>query len=378
MTFAFVHSADWQLGKPFGGFEKEEQILLRRARLEAIDRLAQIAQGANAEHILVAGDVYDGDVDERTLRQPLDKMAAYKSLRWHLLPGNHDPAHRGGIWDRVRAAGPASNIVIHDQARPHDLARGVVLLPAPLHSKSVTSDPSDWMDQAPTPDGTIRIGLAHGSVRGFDSAGEAAVELSPMRDRSAALSYFALGDWHGMTEISQRVWYSGTPEPDRYRDNQPGHALIVRLDGPRAVPIVEPVATAAYIWQAKKLTLGSADDMAPLDDEIDRWGTNRGQTLLQLELSGAVSLGDYAQIESRLDQLSPSLFHLQRRLSGLHVIARNEDLKKIGEGALRETAEILRAIADDETDERAPIAQLALRQLFVMAKEEPGPAEGQP
>ncbi len=375
MTFAFIHSADWQLGKPFGGFNKEEQVLLRRARLETIDRLAQVAQDAQAEHILIAGDVYDGDVETRTLLQPLDKMAAYKSLNWHLLPGNHDPARRGGIWDRVRAADPAGNIIIHDQAKPHEIARGVVLLPAPLHSKTVTSDPSDWMDQAPTPDGTIRIGLAHGSIRGFDSAGEAAVELSPTRDQSAGLGYLALGDWHGMTKISDRVWYSGTPEPDRYRDNQPGHALIVRLDGPRAVPTVEPISTAAFIWQSMQLSLGSADDMAPLEDEIERWGTKQGQTLLQLELSGAVSLADYAQVETRLERLSARLFHLQRRLDGLHAIARNDDLAAIGEGAVRAAADQLRTIAADESDTRAPVAELALRQLFVMVKEEAETAE---
>ncbi len=39
----------------------------------------------------------------------------------------------------------------------------------------------------------------------------------------------ALGDWHGRKQIGPRTWYSGTPEPDAFQDNDPGHALIVAL-----------------------------------------------------------------------------------------------------------------------------------------------------
>ena len=84
---------------------------------------------------------------------------------------------------------------------------------------------------SPTPAGALRIGLAHGSVQGFGSAGDANVPIDPARVKSAGLSYLALGDWHGTTRISDRAWYSGTPEPDGFRDNDPGNALIVRLDG---------------------------------------------------------------------------------------------------------------------------------------------------
>ena len=87
-----------------------------------------------------------------------------------------------------------------------------------------------WMDGVPSPAGALRIGLAHGSVQGFGSAGEANVPIDPARVKSAGLSYLALGDWHGTTRISDRAWYSGTPEPDGFRDNDPGNALIVRVD----------------------------------------------------------------------------------------------------------------------------------------------------
>ena len=36
----FLHTADWQLGKPFGRFEPEVRAALGEARFDAIDRIA--------------------------------------------------------------------------------------------------------------------------------------------------------------------------------------------------------------------------------------------------------------------------------------------------------------------------------------------------
>ena len=98
----------------------------------------------------------------------------------------------------------------------------MVVLPAPLTAKSTSRDPTAWMDAAATPSGSLRIGLAHGSVQGFGSAGEANVPIDPARAKSAGLAYLALGDWHGTTRISERVWYSGTPEPDGFPRQRAG------------------------------------------------------------------------------------------------------------------------------------------------------------
>ena len=182
--------------------------------------------------MLVAGDVFDAEtVPEALSGQLLARLKAYPALTWHLLPGNHDPARSGGVWSAsrrrlARERARASRCQGRPTWRP-----GVVLLPAPLKSKRTSSDPTAWMDGATSPAGALRIGLAHGSVQGFGSAGDANVPIDPARVKSAGLAYLALGDWHGTTRISDRAWYSGTPEPDGFRDNDPGNALIVRIDG---------------------------------------------------------------------------------------------------------------------------------------------------
>ena len=56
MTFRFIHTADWQIGKPFDSLGAEVAPLLREARLAAIDRLAALARDEQIAHVLVAGE----------------------------------------------------------------------------------------------------------------------------------------------------------------------------------------------------------------------------------------------------------------------------------------------------------------------------------
>lgn len=65
-TLKIIHSADWQLGKPFGRFPHEVRNALAEARLDVIDELGKAAATAGAAHVVVAGDVFD-NVDS-TLR----------------------------------------------------------------------------------------------------------------------------------------------------------------------------------------------------------------------------------------------------------------------------------------------------------------------
>ena len=89
------------------------------------------------------------------------------------------------------------------------------------------------MDAAATPAGALRVGLAHGSVAGrLPDDADAANPIAADRATGARLDYLALGDWHGTLEIAPRTWYAGTPEPDRFRANDAGNALLVELDGP--------------------------------------------------------------------------------------------------------------------------------------------------
>lgn len=373
-NFTFIHTADWQIGKPFGEFAGDKPGVLRQARLEAIDKIAEVARQRGAAHVLAAGDIFDFATGSTSLvRQVVQRLAAHRDIAWHLISGNHDPTRAASVWDDVRAAAPPANVVLHLEPRTAEIARGVVLLPAPLKAKSSVSDPTDWMNDAATPSGSVRIGIAHGSVTGFGSEGDAAVPIDPARPRLAGLSYLALGDWHGTKKIADRVWYSGTPEPDSFQDNEPGHVLAVTIVGANAAPLVERVRTAKHTWAKRDMRLADASDLDPLLADIASLGPAAPRHLLQLTLSGRVSLAHRLEINARLASLEAALYHLATDLSGLAVVHEVTDLAQFGSGAVRTVAERLSAQANDADVDRARVASAALLKLADLAAADTAP-----
>jgi DNA repair exonuclease SbcCD nuclease subunit len=371
MSFTFIHTADWQIGKPFGGFEPDKAAVLRQARLDVLDTLATVARETGARHVLVAGDVFDSETAPDTLiRQTLARLASHRSTYWHLLPGNHDPARPGGVWEAAQRSEPAPNVHLHTQCAPAQIAPNVVLLPAPLQSKATSNDPTLWMGDVSSAPDALRIGLAHGSIRGFGSLGEAAVPIAPDRAARAGLAYLALGDWHGMKQIGPRVYYSGTPEPDSFADNEPGFALVVRIDAPDAPPRVARVPTARFVWSRRALRIDEAEDLAPFESEVRDLGAAAGHRLVELELEGDLTVGGAAALESRLERLSALLFHLRVDAKRLGLRAVESDLAALPEGPLRVVAVRLQETARGNSAE-ARKAVLALRKLIALAGRTP-------
>ena len=384
MAFTFIHTADWQIGKAFGRFEADKAAVLRRARLDVIDRIAAAARAANAAHILVAGDVFDGEaLPDRLVEQTFARLAAHGGnlggnlggnpiagaggLTWHLLPGNHDPARPGGIWERAHGLGVPANVVLHLEAVPAEIAPGVHLLPAPLAAKAMSHDPTAWMDDVATPTHAIRIGLAHGSIKGFGSLGEAAVPIDPARPKSAGLDFLALGDWHGMKAIGPALWYSGTPEPDSFAQNDPGYVLAVRLVGPQAPPEVAPVPTGQFTWASRRLTLSGAADLAAIETGIIRQGPAAATSLMSLVLEGRVPLAALPEIELRLSRLAALLYELRVDRDGLTATATGADIADLGDGSLAAVAGRLKEMSEDTASGNQRVAGMALERLVALA-----------
>ena len=118
----FIHTADWQIGKPFRNFGEKDSVL-RQARLAAIEAIGRLARTETAPHVLVAGDLYDNDAPaQKTLLEPLERMRGFPDISWHIIPGNHD-YHRGnGLWDRAtceaRALMLARDMMVNTPAYP--------------------------------------------------------------------------------------------------------------------------------------------------------------------------------------------------------------------------------------------------------------------
>lgn len=369
MTLSILHTSDWHIGKPFGRLDEGVAAILRHARLRACDRLASAARAGGAGIVLVAGDVFDRpSLADRDLRAPLEQMNVHRDLVWHIIPGNHDPAVAGGIWDRVRRIGLPGNVVLHLESRPVEIAGGAWLLPAPLASKAMSADPTAWMDAAVTPPGALRIGLAHGSIQGFGSEHRASIEIAPDRPKLAGLSYLALGDWHGVREIGARAAYCGTPEPDGFLDNAPGFALLVTFEGPEAPPRIVRREIGEHRWLKRVIDGGRTSDIAGLEAEIEGLGALAKQALLAVEVTGRVTMAEESSLRERLDRLDGRVLHLERQFDRMVPAPAIDDVEQLPEGALRDLAGELAILAADSGDPRRAVAGRALRYLFELGE----------
>lgn len=370
MTFRFIHTSDWQIGKPFRNFEERVAGRLEGARLAVIDRIARIAQDHGARHVLVAGDIYDAQsIPLKTLMQPIHRMEQARQLTWWLLPGNHDPARAQGVWERLRAQPVPANVRILDAPEVVEMEENVFVLPAPLTARSIASDPTAWMDAAETPAGSIRIGLAHGSIKGFGSGEESSVPIDPNRAANARLGYLALGDWHGSAKVNGRTWYAGTPEPDRFPDNAPGSVLAVSLEAGDAGPDVEVVESAAFVWAKRDFEIAGAADLAGVDRDLAGIAADAGSLVLRLRLSGQVRLCEIGEIERWCEDLEAKVQYLEVDTSALLPCTGDEGLEVFAASQeLGEAARILGGIAGDQDDARQPAAAAALTRLAVLTR----------
>jgi DNA repair exonuclease SbcCD nuclease subunit len=367
LTIRLLHTADWQIGKGFANFEGDAGALLRIQRLKTVERIAGIANEKSVDVILVAGDVFETNaVGDQTLRRTLNAMKAFTGP-WVLLPGNHDAALSDSVWTRLPRMGITDNVRLATSPQAILLLNDhLAILPAPLQRRHEASDITEWFDEAVTPAGAFRVGLAHGSVANrLPQLSEAPNVISDTRSSTARLDYLALGDWHGTVEIAPRTWYSGTPEPDRFRNNEPGNVLIVTLTEPGKPPTVEVVPVGHYSWKEFELTVSGEDD-TPALDRILAEEQEAGRVVASAVIRGAVDLATRRQVEEILERHRARFHILKVDDDQLVATPSDQDLDRIDTmGFVRAAIDELRAKADNPSDIECQVAREALQRLYL-------------
>ncbi len=360
----FLHTADWQLGLKLAFIEGDRGALARMERFEVVRRLATLAKERNVMAVLVAGDVFDDNaVGRDTLQRARDVLALFKPIPVLLLPGNHDAAGPDSVLRRLEA-GPHVHALL-DRA-PWDGVPGMRVYPCPLLRRHERDDPTRHLPTR-APEDPIRVAMAHGGLLDFDEA-ETVNRIDWRAILDKGFDYLALGDWHGTLGWGPRVWYSGTPEPTRFKEKRPGHALLVEIDAPGATPRVEEVAVARTRWIARREALEDAPSVAALGAWFEGL-ENKSMTLVSLSLAGLVSMADRTRLDEILEKYRGSLMLLRVDDRELHDRPTDEDLDRLsGDGYLGRAIAHLRAPAGtaDATQE----AEDALRLLYRLVMED--------
>ncbi len=338
-----LHTADWQIGRVYGAFDPEDAVPLAEARYAAVERLAAMATAEQVDAVVVAGDVFDAQaVSARCIRRLFNALAGYAGP-WVMIPGNHDAALAESVWTHAARLGalPAN---LHLALAPRILelpASRMALLCAPLTQRHTYDDLTAWFDSAVTPPGWLRVGVAHGAVQGVLAEGiDSANPIAPDRARRARLDYLALGDWHGTRCIDERSWYSGTPEPDRFKANDAGQALLVSFDPDGGPPVVQARRAAQFRWQQQAHALAVASDLDALVQSLAQAG--RGD-VIELRLSGQVDLAGQGRLLQALGAAQAAVRCLRTDLSGLQLAPTAEDIAALqADGYLGELINELR------------------------------------
>ena len=369
MTIRFLHTADWQIGKGFGQIPGDAGALLREQRLDTVRRIAEKAAEESVDAVLVAGDVFDTQtVSDKTIRRLCHALAAFDGP-WVLLPGNHDAALAESVWTRVRDLGCLpDNAILATDPEPILLADDrLAVLPAPLQRRHEAEDLTAGFDAIETPEGAVCVGLAHGSVT--NRLPESATQQNPIADdraQRASLDYLALGDWHGTLEIAPRTWYSGTPETDAFRSQNPGNCLKITLHGPGTEPVVETIPTTAYHWHELDEIVGSEAAVESLVGRLEALGQPADAQVVRLKLSGTLSLAARERLDGILEEWAARFRFLEADTTGLTAEASEADLAALeAEGFVGEGVRRLLALADDPGNSDQPHAMDALQRLYV-------------
>ena len=382
-TTRFIHTADWQLGKPFAGVEDPQKCaLLQNERLAVIKRIAEQAKEQRAEFVLVAGDLFDSPTAKNSTVAAACSAIGAIEVPVFAIPGNHDHGGPGGLWEQEffqrEHANLAPNFRILLKPEPVELDQAV-LFPCPLLRRHEATDPTAWLRAAQDLDVRFgdkpRIVLAHGSVLNFGSlADEEEAEagtpnlIDLPRLSESAFDYVALGDWHGAKQVAGKAWYSGTPELDRFvkgADHNPGNILVVEA-GRGQPPQVQCVRTGAIGWHEMECSFADDTGLVRLKELVDEKVGNRANTdLLRLHLSGSLGIDTSTRLEQLLDAWNARL--LRVKLDNQTTIAPSAaELERLTQRAndplVSRVAANLAALAAGH-DEPAAVARIALREL---------------
>lgn len=390
MGLTFIHTADWQLGKPFAAIDDpHKRSLVQQARIDAIGRIGHAAAQAGADFVLVAGDLFDSPSADRPTVSAACSAIGQMKLPVMVIPGNHDHGGPGSVWEqdffRREQSALAPNLRVFRESVPFE-AESVMILPCPLLRRAVTTDPTEWL-RSPTiydglPSDKPRILLAHGTTQRFSVQWDEEEEASSTRNLvdlerlpAAEIDYIALGDWHGTKQINQRAWYAGTPEPDRFpkgADYDAGNILVVDIER-GGVPEIRKTRSAALHWA--ELSHDFADDtgLTELAGRLDALiGQRANADLLRLTLTGSLGMEASGRLEQVLESLEARLLRL--KLINRTVIApTDEEIRELtrrgSDPLIANVAMRLLELSQGE-DEEARVARTALRELHATCLQE--------
>jgi DNA repair protein SbcD/Mre11 len=320
----FLHTADWHLGRQFHNASLIED------QRHVLHQLVELAQDAEVDAFVVAGDVFDRAVPPAEAVELLDECLAELVLRLGIpvimIAGNHDSGRRLGFAAGLLAQaglhvfgqydGPPRTIALADRFGAVHFVGMPYAEPAQVRGASGVPELQShaqamgWLTDAARgtiPRGERSVCVAHCFVAGgAESESERPLSVGGAAavpgDCFAGFSYTALGHLHRPQGIGARIHYSGSLL--KYSFSEIPHlksANVVELD-------------AAGLPEIERVPLVPLRDLRLLEGELaallegPRPGENPEDFLL-VRLADTRALLDPM---GRLREVYPNVLHIER------------------------------------------------------------------
>jgi DNA repair exonuclease SbcCD nuclease subunit len=385
MPTRFLHTADWQLGKPYERIDNDDdkRSLASQARFDVLKTIGERIKAHQAEFVLVAGDLFDSITPSNAnVSKAFERMGSW-NIPVFIIPGNHDHGGPGSLWENdylvaeQRKLAPQVKVLLEKTPFVHG---DVVIYPCPLLRRTDTADLTAWLrDPSVHPAehaNKTRIILAHGTVQGFgssadeeeDAPGEANL-IDVKRLPCGDYDYVALGDWHGTTEVTPKAWYSGTPETDRFpkgADNDPGNILEV-VAGRGLAPQVTKVRTSRLDWVS--LDYRFTDDRQVIELEsklLQEVLTKADQTLIKLHFTGSLGIKASGELQKLYQIIRARSIRLKLK-DEVGIAPTEEEINQLCNNQENKLIALVATKLVEQTKtnpSEAAKASLALRELF--------------
>jgi exonuclease SbcD len=373
-------SADWHLGMKFAGYPGVQD-KLAEARFLSLERLVDSANQRDCDLFLIAGDLFDRvSVGARDVKRAASLLNGFQGKLVAVLPGNHDfySGNTSALWSRFNEAA-GDRILLLAEPGFHDLSHydlDILLAAGPCDSKHSKSNTISWLrdavgrkEAAEVQEGTLRIGVAHGSVEGVSP--DAQGVYFPMKQAEldhAPVDFWVIGHTHRQ-HPSDIEWFSGTasppvlipgtPEPDGFDCSHGGSAWLIEADEAKQVH-VESLSTGTYRFIRREHNLDSIRQLQHLVRELQ--GTDPDKTCLRLTLSGRLEEHQIFELRRHLEEAEKTFFYARIDDSGvLEKISEKTVEAKFTEGSFPYLL-LKRLIADRDFE--------ALQTAYVLLQEQ--------
>ena len=322
-----LHTADLHLGRTYRGLgAKGEQ--LRRAQMETLGRIVDLAASEACDCVVVAGDLFDSnEVSGRLVRQSL---VLFNRLDCDVLvlAGTHDPLTGSSVYHRpeFKDAGNVRVFGVH----------GTSFEVAGFHIHGCPLDGScgarPLRDLKPDQEAEGNVALAHGSIQIPSKSSDDDSIVTRQEISTSGLDYVALGHWHKTADYSSggvSAWYPGTPEALKFGESEgQGNVLLVTIDCGQVK--VEARRVGRFSWVEKTIDVSVFPPGGALEDEIR---SDAGEDVLaRVKLTGTLPKGARVDVDELTEALEADFFHLEIDAGG--VGRRQEDVEVFPQGTL--------------------------------------------